>query len=180
MFERYTEEARRLIFFARYEASLLGAQYIGPPHLLLGMLRDDKGLFVMLLGTRNPFENAVELMGLNVTGRKANTSVDIPLSLESKRVLAFAAEESQRLEHEQIAPGHLLLGLLREPGAACDLLEKSGLTLAVVREALTGKASPPANQRIIADLRSHFGVMLDRLTPELEPAVVYSPRREKA
>jgi ATP-dependent Clp protease ATP-binding subunit ClpC len=28
MFERYTEKARRVIFFARYEASQLGSPYI--------------------------------------------------------------------------------------------------------------------------------------------------------
>jgi ATP-dependent Clp protease ATP-binding subunit ClpC len=36
MFERYTEKARRVIFFARYEASQFGSPYIETEHLLLG------------------------------------------------------------------------------------------------------------------------------------------------
>ena len=39
MFERYTEKARRVIFFARYEASQYGSTYIETEHLLLGLLR---------------------------------------------------------------------------------------------------------------------------------------------
>jgi len=39
MFERYTEKARRVIFFARYEASQFGAPAIEPEHLLLGLMR---------------------------------------------------------------------------------------------------------------------------------------------
>jgi ATP-dependent Clp protease ATP-binding subunit ClpC len=182
MFEKYTEKARRVIFFARYEASQLGSNYIECPHLLLGLLREDKGLFLKLLDSSRPFSiaNAAELMGLKAGKEKVSTSVDLPLSMGSKRVLVYAAEESEGLTHEQITTGHLVLGLLRESGPARDLLEKSGLTLPGVRAALTGKASPATNQRIVADLRAQFGVMLERLTPELEPAVVYSPRAEKA
>ena len=44
MFERYTEKARRVIFFARYEASQFGAPAIEPEHLLLGLMREDKTL----------------------------------------------------------------------------------------------------------------------------------------
>ena len=44
MFERYTEKARRVIFFARFEASQFGSPNIESEHLLLGLLREDKGL----------------------------------------------------------------------------------------------------------------------------------------
>ena len=50
MFERYTEKARRVIFFARYEASLLGSGYIEPEHLLLGLFREDKAVSAKLIG----------------------------------------------------------------------------------------------------------------------------------
>jgi len=179
MFERYTEKARRVIFFARYEASQLGSNYIECSHLLLGLLREDKGLFVKLLGSARPFANPAESMGLKAGQEKVSTSVDLPLAQESKRVLSHAAEESEALNHEQITTGHLVLGLLRESGPARELLEKNGLTLPSVRAALAGKAAPPTNQRTVADLRAQFGAILERLTPELEPAVVYSPHVEK-
>src|SRR5271163_3661203 len=44
MFERYTEKARRAIFFARYEASQYGSTTIETEHLLLGILREDHGI----------------------------------------------------------------------------------------------------------------------------------------
>jgi ATP-dependent Clp protease ATP-binding subunit ClpA len=52
MFEKYTEKARRVIFFARYEASQFGQPYIETEHLMLGILREDK--FISLHG-----ENAI-------------------------------------------------------------------------------------------------------------------------
>ena len=50
MFERYTERARRVIFFARYEASQLGSRTIETEHLLLGLIRENNGLTGQLLG----------------------------------------------------------------------------------------------------------------------------------
>ena len=44
MFERYTEKARRVIFFARYEASQFGSPYIETEHLLLGLCARTKRL----------------------------------------------------------------------------------------------------------------------------------------
>ena len=50
MFERFTERARRALFFARYEASTLGSRQIGTEHLLLGVVRERKGLTARVLG----------------------------------------------------------------------------------------------------------------------------------
>jgi len=53
MFERYTEHARRVIFFARYEASQFGKDCIEPEHLLLGVLRESATM-KELLGACGP------------------------------------------------------------------------------------------------------------------------------
>jgi ATP-dependent Clp protease ATP-binding subunit ClpC len=50
MFERFTEKARRVIFFARYEASNYGSPYIETEHLLLGLLREDRAFVPRFLG----------------------------------------------------------------------------------------------------------------------------------
>jgi hypothetical protein len=47
MFERYTERARRVLFFVRYEASQLGSVSIETEHVLLGLLRESKGVIVL-------------------------------------------------------------------------------------------------------------------------------------
>lgn len=70
-------------------------------------------------------------------GERIATSVDIPLSEESKRVLAHAAEEAEKLGHKHIGTEHLLLGLLREKKCfAANILEESGLELKQIRDEL--------------------------------------------
>src|SRR5690242_21875367 len=113
MFERYTEKARRVIFFARYEASQFGSPYIETEHLLLGIIREDKGLAMRFL--RSGAASIRTQVESQTTFRKSiSTSVDLPLSNESKRVLAYAAEEAERLPHKHIGTDHLFLGLSRE------------------------------------------------------------------
>src|SRR5262250_1436897 len=137
MFERYTEKARRIIFFARYEASQYGNPYIETEHLLLGLLREDKALTFRFFKVAN-FESIRQQIDAATEKREhISTSVDLPLSNECKRVLAFAAEEAERLSHRHIGPEHLLLGLLREEKCfAAEILHERGLRLLTIREEL--------------------------------------------
>src|SRR5215831_17673607 len=110
MFERYTERARRVIFFARYEASQLGSAAIETEHLLLGLIREGKGLTSRLFSKSH-------------------------LSLESKRVLGHAAEEAERMLHNYIGTEHILLGLMREErSVAAVILTEKGMRLVGTRE----------------------------------------------
>src|SRR5579862_9475998 len=111
MFERYTEKARRVIFFARYEASEVGSPSIETEHFLLGLLREDKALSNRFLPSLDSVESIRQRVRALITVRpKISTSVDLPLSHESKRVLAYAAEETARLNDKFIGTEHLLLG----------------------------------------------------------------------
>jgi len=95
MFERYTERARRVLFFARYEASQLGSISIETEHLLLGLIREGKGLTSRIFARSHlSLENIrKEIEGRTVFREKVSTSVEIPFSAETKRVLQYAAEE---------------------------------------------------------------------------------------
>ncbi len=138
MFERYTEKARRVIFFARYEASQFGSPYIETEHLLLGLLREDKALTNRFLRSHASVEGIrKQIEGHTTIREKVSTSVDLPLSHECKRVLAYAAEEAERLSHKHIGTEHLLLGLLREEKSfAAEILHERGLRLSTIREEL--------------------------------------------
>lgn len=138
MFERYTEKARRVIFFARYEASQLGASAIEAEHILLGLLREDKGLASRFLRSLTAIEAIRrEIESRAVIRDKVSTSVELPLSQEARRILNYAAEESERLGHRHIGTEHLLLGLLREENSlAAELLAERGLRLHHVRDEL--------------------------------------------
>lgn len=147
MFERYTEPARRSIFFARYEASNFGSQEIEPHHLLLGILRENGLLKSRVLGNTTLDALRAEFAHF-VTGLKVPTSVDLPLSAAGKHALAYAAEEANTAGNAVIEPEHLLAGLLRERTPASEALEKRGITLEVVREELSHKPSAEATPNL--------------------------------
>ena len=139
MFERYTEKARRVIFVARYEASQFGSPYIETEHLLLGLLREDKALANRFLRSHAAVESIrKQIEGHTTIREKVSTSVDLPLSHECKRVLAYGAEEAEYLNHKHIGTEHLLLGLLREEKCfAAEILHEHGLRLSTIRKQLT-------------------------------------------
>src|SRR5215467_10332128 len=119
MFERYTERARRVIFFSRVEASDLGSVTVETEHLLLGLLREDKNLtnrFRSSSSALNHVDHAermrVEIKQRIGFGPNDGPSSDLPLSIECERVLAYAAQEAERLNHRHIGTEHLLLGIL--------------------------------------------------------------------
>ena len=186
MFERYDEKARRVIFFARYEASQRGADHIGTAHLLLALFREDKPLFEKHLGVADSVDEVASRLELKRTGEEVNSSVDIPLSVDAKRALAHAAEEATELRHRHIATGHVLLGLLREPCAANEFLKARGLDLDAVRRVVKkrepgpvihGMDEPPSeatvHEKIVGELRRQFKELTRGLKPEMEPAVEY-------
>jgi ATP-dependent Clp protease ATP-binding subunit ClpA len=243
MFERYTEKARRVIFFGRYEASQFGSPFIETEHLLLGLLREDPDLAIFFPGEGNlggspaadapPEVAEAELRVESIIARmqeaiarhdfraarsfsdeerkerknlhrlrqahnlptdgdasegsiltdirsqieatatrreKYSTSVDLPLSHEAKRVLAYGAEEAERLNQRHIGTEHLLLGLLREEKSfAAGILHARGLRLSLVRQQVA--QSPPAEfGRTLFGLRRKGG-------PGFGPGTVHFERQ---
>ena len=137
MFERYTESARRALFFARFETSQLGARSIEVEHLLLGILRAGRGVLTGVLAGAHlsPEELMKRIEARAPRGEKIPTSVEIPFSAETKHALHDAAEEADLLTHNYIGTGHLLLGVLRTGESfAASILTSSGVTLDGVRE----------------------------------------------
>jgi ATP-dependent Clp protease ATP-binding subunit ClpA len=134
MFERYTERARRVIFFARYEASQFGSTTIEAEHFLLGLLREDKNVVTRFF-PNSPEDIRQKVVAQITVGAKIATSIDLPLSNECKRILAYANEEAEGLKHRHIGTEHILLGMLRESGCVpAEILKELGLTLESVRE----------------------------------------------
>jgi len=165
MFERYTEKARRVIFFARYEASQYGSANIETEHLLLGLLREDRSLIKKFLSV-----GAAENIRANVENHSPrkpiiSTSVDLPLSEESKRVLILAAKEADGLADKTIGTGHLLLGMLQEKGCfAAETLRQLGLQYEEVKE-LVREFSPLEERNRFATLRHRLTDAQRRASP---------------
>jgi ATP-dependent Clp protease ATP-binding subunit ClpC len=136
MFERFTETARRTLFFARHETTELGGLAIEAEHILLGLLRADKG----------PTPHLFAVAGLSYTDARAKirahlgtrqrvpTSVELPFSDQTQRILSYATEEADRLGHKSIGTGHLLSGVLREDGSfAAGMLRMHGMMIEDLR-----------------------------------------------
>src|SRR6266705_866057 len=150
MFERYTEKARRVIFFARYEASQFGAPAIEPEHLLLGLMREDKTLAGRFFPRAQITIESIrrEIEGRTILRERIPTSVELPLAPETKRVLHFSHDESDRLQHRHIGTEHLLLGLLREERSmAAQILFERGLRLNAVRDEIARQSGADARHR---------------------------------
>lgn len=136
MFERYTEKARKTIFYARMEAGELGAPAIETEHLLLGLLRADTALANILLKPDERVEDIrARIHAITVRNQPLPTSVDMPMSEQCKRVLTNAADEADRLAHSVIGAEHLLLALMQEKGSlAASLLAQHGMTIEQAEE----------------------------------------------
>ena len=145
MFERYTERARRVLFFARYEASQLGSTAIDTEHLLLGLLRENQGITSRIFDRAGLDSVAAHFeIGAAAADRpRIATSVEIPIAKEAKAALEHAAAEADGLRHSHIGTEHLLLGLLHHPeSAAGGILTRAGMRLGTVRESVVSLLAP--------------------------------------
>lgn len=113
MYERYSQEARRAIFFSAWEARQAASGYIEPEHLLLSLTHEPNSKANQLFSLVAHVEKFRQQLGSHVSA-KIPQSVDLPLSNAGKRVLVYTAEEADRLTSKPIGTEHLLLGLLRE------------------------------------------------------------------
>lgn len=172
MFERFTESARRTLFFARYAASELGGEAIAPEHLLLGLLRADEGPTLRLFAdaTLSYTEARAEIRAHQGFREQVPTSVEIPFAQPAKRILQHATEEADRVGHKPIGTGHVLLAILREEGSfAAEILNRHGMTAAAVRQhlldpAVASEMAPPGLPAgNVADSRSASPVALQLL-----------------
>ncbi len=137
MFEKYNEKARRALFFARYEASKLGSRVIETEHILLGVLREGEESVTELFQRLDVDPEAIrkEIEGERVFVERISSTAELPLSEESKKVLAYAAHEAESMLHSSVGSEHLMIGLLRVEGCvAMRTLTRCGMDLYNVRE----------------------------------------------
>ena len=193
MFEHYTEPARRAVFFARFEASQCGSDYIQLEHLLVGILLGDPKLALRLLPSREKIDGVRDRVRKSSPGPKPNaTSVDLPLDMACKRALAHAAEVSQNLQHKQIHAAHLLMGIFRDSvSAAASILRENRITEAQLQEeVIRSEANAPAPPPDLAELprglrdltsaalQGELGALIGR-ERELERVIQILSRRTK-
>jgi len=166
VFERYTERARRVVFFARYEASQFGSRIIETEHLLLGLIREDKNVTSRFLRNSSSIESIrKEIEGRVEIREKTSTSIDLPLSNECRNVLEHARMQADQLGHRHLGTEHLLLGLLlEEQSLAAEILVERGLRFDAIREEIAH--SPVGSASSSPDPLAHV-ILTDSLTAML-------------
>ncbi|MGP0030008.1 MAG: Clp protease N-terminal domain-containing protein [Acidimicrobiales bacterium] len=136
MFERFTQETRKVLVLAQEEARLLGHGFIGTEHILLGLRREGDGiaakalesLDVSLVSLRERVKSTIGDAGTAPSGSP-------PFTPRAKKVLELALREALQLGHHYIGTEHLLLGLIREgEGVATTVLVDLGVEPSRVRQ----------------------------------------------
>lgn len=137
MFERYTEDARRALFFARFAASRLGSISIEPAHLVIGLLHEPGRAAWRILERADlaPVDIRTGVERQLTSRLHLPESVEIPFDADTKRALTAAASEADRLGHRNIGAEHLLLGVLDvDNSLAAAFLTTLGLGIDRARE----------------------------------------------
>ena len=134
-FERFTERAKKVLTLAQEEAERSHHSYIGTEHLVLGLIREDKGLAAIVLRNFGIDLATVRARIESVLGRNERIIIQqiVPTS-RVKKVIEISFEEAQRMGHNYVGTEHLLLGLLIEgEGIAAHVLIDLGVTEARAR-----------------------------------------------
>ena len=149
-FERFNEDAKRTLTMAQEEAERSHHSYIGTEHLLLGLLRVEKGTAYRVLTDLGIYIVTVREVIKSFVGRNERILVQsiIPTS-RVKKVIELSFEEARRMGHNEVDTGHILLGLIVEgEGIAAHVLEDLGATLGKIRPAVEHALAQPPSGRV--------------------------------
>jgi ATP-dependent Clp protease ATP-binding subunit ClpC len=137
MFDRYNEDARRALFFARYAVTEHGGGAIEPEHVVLGVLRGGPQAVFRFAAVEDAARVIGDSLVQTLKGPRLATSLEIPFSLRTRDALERALVEADDLGNTEIWPEHLMLGVLvKTSGAATDALTKAGVEIAAIRRFL--------------------------------------------
>lgn len=131
MFGGFTERSQKSLYSAAEEAQKLGHNYMGTEHVLLGIIVEG-GQGAKLLGEMGVTGDKIREAIVEVEGKGQldfNTR-EIPLTPRTKRLIEVARAEARNLNHNYVAPEHLLLAIIREgEGVAVAILQRLGVDL---------------------------------------------------
>ena len=142
----FTERVRRVLAMARDEAHRLHHEYVGTEHILLGLMREGKGVAAVVFENLKIDLTAVEKRVDEVVQvGKSSETADLPYTSRAKKVLEFSMQSARDLHHNYVGTEHILLGLLREEkGIGAQVLAEAGLTFEAARDEVRRLLEPEA------------------------------------
>lgn len=149
MWQRFTERARKVVFYAQEEAQKFGEGYVSTEHLLLGLVRESDSVAARVLEKLGVSLNRVRSeVEKQLPRGEARPSQDMTLTPRAKRVIDLAYDEARSLNNNYIGTEHLLLGLIREgDGLAGRVLAKLGVELDRARQEVMGLQDSEAQSK---------------------------------
>ena len=156
MWQRFTERARKVVFYAQEEAQRFGEGYVSTEHLLLGLVGEQDNVACRIVEKCGVSPDRIrEEVENQLPADAAPPSTDMTLSPPAKRVIDLAYHEARNLNNNYIGTEHILLGLIAEAdGLAGRVLVRLGVTLELARTyavelAESGRAdTKPESQRV--------------------------------
>jgi ATP-dependent Clp protease ATP-binding subunit ClpA len=138
MFERFTDQARRVIALAQEEASTRNCRRVGTEHLLLGLIQEREGIALAALDLLGISPEMVRQQVEEITGQGQGQEPSggyAQYTLRAKKTLDLARREALQLGHHHIGTEHILLSLIREgEGPAAQALLELGADVSLVRQ----------------------------------------------
>ncbi len=116
MFERFTDQARRIVVLAQEEARMLNHDYIGSEHIMLALIHEGTGVAAQALKSLGVTEEAARQQVEQIVGRGQQDPPrgHIPFTPRAKKTLELSLREAIALGSTSIGTEHILLGLIRE------------------------------------------------------------------
>ncbi len=187
---------RGALIKAREEAHRRNHQYVGPEHLLLGLLAEDDTLVMDVL--ENCGARSVDILTtVNHLVEDAPPSAksripDLPYTARARVVLDQAIAVAHEFGDGYVGTQHLLLGLIRERhGIAAKALMMAGLTEASLRReiarllqgeavaaALDTEPPPPSQEKhiplsVAVEIRYDDGTLAKKVFTSNDDAIVF-------
>jgi ATP-dependent Clp protease ATP-binding subunit ClpC len=114
----FTKRAKRVINeIAQDEAKRLGSEFIGPEHILLGLLKEEDSVAIKILTNLNINLNELRReVEKRVRDNTGSLLLDIAQGSQDKyqKMIEVSKEEAKRLKHNYVGTEHILLALLRD------------------------------------------------------------------
>jgi ATP-dependent Clp protease ATP-binding subunit ClpC len=145
--DQFGDDVRSVVRLAEEDAQRRGLSYVGPEHLLLGLLRADEAAGARILrelADLDRVRRAVEFVVGDHGGASRDGDRTATLTPRASRVIGFAGDEARSCGHHVVGSDHLVLGLIREgEGIPAVVLASFGVRdLAALRGRVTASHGP--------------------------------------
>jgi hypothetical protein len=138
VFERFTNDARRVVVQAKEEAQRRSQAEILPAHLLHAITDDSHGPAGRLLRALGGPRIRAELDSRVLPARTGVPNAEhVPFAAATKKVVEAATAAADELRHPDISSLHLLLGLVQDTGVVGELLARHGIAREQIRRGFT-------------------------------------------